>query len=108
MREKLRTSLNDAMKARDKRRAATLRLVTAAIKDRDIDARGNGREQIGDDEILALLQKMVKQRKDSIDIYNDQGRDDLAKIEEEEVVVISKNSKRDNHLWFFNNCMVIE
>lgn len=90
MREKLRTSLNEAMKARDRRRAATLRLVTAAIKDRDIDARGDGREQISDDEILALLQKMVKQREESAAIYDENDRPELAAQEREEIAIIEE------------------
>lgn len=90
MRDKLRTSLNDAMKARDKRRAATLRLVSAAIKDRDIDARGSGKEQISDDEILALLQKMVKQREESATIYAENDRPELAAQEREEIAIIEE------------------
>lgn len=90
MREKLRTNLNEAMKARDKRRAATLRLVSAAIKDRDIDARGNGKEQIGDDEILALLQKMVKQREESATIYAENDRPELAEQERAEIAIIEE------------------
>lgn len=90
MRDKLRTALNEAMKARDKRRAATLRLVTAAIKDRDIDARGEGREEISEDEILALLQKMVKQREESASIYAENGRDELAAQEREEIAIIEE------------------
>lgn len=90
MREKLRTSLNEALKARDKRRAATLRLVSAAIKDRDIDARGSGKEQISDDEILALLQKMVKQREESAEIYAQNDRGELAEQEREEIAIIEE------------------
>lgn len=90
MREKLRTALNEAMKARNKRRAATLRLISAAIKDRDIDARGDGREEITDDEILALLQKMVKQREESASIYEQNDRKELATQERAEIAIIEE------------------
>lgn len=88
MRETLSAALKDAMKAQDKRRLSTLRLVTAALKDRDIEARGQGRERISDDEILALLQKMIKQRQESATIYDQGGRQDLAAAEREEIDII--------------------
>jgi len=88
MREEINASLKAAMKAKDTRRTATLRLVNAAIKDRDIEARGEGKENIGDVAILALLQKMVKQRDESIAIYDKAGREDLAAQEREEVAII--------------------
>ena len=89
MRERLTDMLKTAMKAGDKRRVATVRLIQAALKDRDIEARGTGRE-VSDDDILALLQKMVKQRQDSIAIYDQAGRDDLATGEREEIAIISE------------------
>jgi uncharacterized protein len=89
MRDKLTDMLKTAMKAGDKRRVATVRLIQAALKDRDIEARGTGRE-VGDDDILALLQKMVKQRQDSIAIYDKAGRDDLATAEREEIAIIAE------------------
>lgn len=88
MRDDINDSLKDALKARDSRRAATLRLINAAIKDRDIAARGEGKDQISDDDILALLQKMVKQREESIAVYTKAGRDDLVEQEEAEIVII--------------------
>jgi uncharacterized protein YqeY len=94
----MRTRLNDdiktAMKSGDKRRLATLRLITATIKDRDLSAhvdeqgQATGRDRIADQDILALLQKMIKQRRESIDIYRKAGRDDLADQEAEEIAVI--------------------
>jgi len=90
MREKIRKSLNEALKARDKRRAATLRLISAAIKDRDIEARGTGKEEIGEDDILALLQKMARQREESAVVYEDNGRPELAAQEREEIEVIEE------------------
>ncbi len=90
MREKISSDINTAMKARDKQRTATLRLIMAAIKDRDIDARGNGREEIADADIMALLQKMVKQREESAAIYQDAGRDELATQERQEIEIIKE------------------
>jgi len=60
----------------------------AAIKDRDIDARGRGREEISDSDILALLQKMVKQREESAKIYAEAGREELAEQERQEIAII--------------------
>lgn len=88
MREKINADLIKSMKAKDKRRSATLRLINAAIKDRDIDARGKGKEPISDEEILVLLQKMVKQRAESIEIYAKAGREDLERQERDEVAII--------------------
>jgi uncharacterized protein len=89
MRDRLNNMLKTAMKAGDKRRVATVRLIQAALKDRDIEARGAGRE-VGDDDILALLQKMVKQRQESVAIYDKAGREDLATGEREEIAIISE------------------
>lgn len=88
MREDISDSLKTAMKARDMGRSSTLRLVMAAIKDRDIAARGEGKDAIADDEILALLQKMVKQREESINMYEKAKRDDLAAQERTEIDII--------------------
>lgn len=89
MREQFTTALKDAMKAGDKRRISTIRLITAALKDRDIEARGAGKEQLGEDEILGLLQKMIKQRQESLKIYQDAGRAELAEQEQGEIEVIT-------------------
>lgn len=89
LRDTINTSLKDAMKQGEKVRLGTLRLINAAIKDRDIEARGTGRpDGIGDDEILALLQKMIKQRQESAGIYEQAGRTELAAQEREEIEVI--------------------
>ena len=66
MREQFNQALKDAMKSGDKRRVSTIRLVTAALKDRDIEQRGLGKDPLSDEEILGLLQKMVKQRQESL------------------------------------------
>ncbi|WP_460448892.1 GatB/YqeY domain-containing protein [Alsobacter sp. SYSU BS001988] len=89
MREDFTTSLKEAMKAGDKRRISTVRLITAALKDRDIEARGAGKDPLSDDEILGLLQKMIKQRQESLKIYQDNGRPELAEQESEEIAIIS-------------------
>ena len=88
LREDINTALKDAMKGGDKRRVSTLRLINAAIKDRDIEARGQGKAALGDDELLGLLQKMIKQRQESLDIYDKAGRTDLATQEREEIAII--------------------
>ena len=79
------------MKAQNPRRVSTLRLILAALKDRDIDAKGRGNsEGLGDDEILSMLQSMVKQRRDSIELYKQGKREELAAQEAEEIVVIEE------------------
>ena len=85
MRETITAALKHATKAQDKRRISTLRLVSAAIKDRDIAARTAGKTQATDAELLA---KMIKQREESEKIYADAGRAELAKQEGEEIVII--------------------
>ena len=91
----LRARLNDelkvAMKARDQRAVSTVRLILAALKDRDIAARTRGNtEGISDEEIADLLQKMVRQRRESIDLYEQGNRQDLAQQEREEIVIIER------------------
>ncbi len=91
----LRTRLNDAlkaaMKAKEKRTIATIRLILAALKDRDIAARGKGNlEGIDEDGILAMLQSMIKQRRESIALYEKGGRLELAQQETEEITVIEQ------------------
>ena len=88
MREAINAALKDAMKAQDRRRMCTLRLINAALKDRDIEARGAGREPLSDDELLQLLQKMIKQRQESAAIYEQAGRLDLSTQEREEIGII--------------------
>ena len=91
----LRQQLNDALKAamlsKETRTVATVRLILAALKDRDIAARPRGvADGIGDDEILQLLQSMIKQRRESIALYEQGGRQDLAGQEREEIAVIER------------------
>jgi hypothetical protein len=89
LREQINESLKEAMKARDQRRVSTLRLVNSALKDRDIAARGEGKPALGDEDILGLLQKLTKQRQESLDIYEKAGRADLATQEREEIAIIA-------------------
>jgi uncharacterized protein len=88
MRETITAALKHATKAQDKRRISTLRLISAAIKDRDIAARTAGKGEATDAELLDLLAKMIKQREESEKIYADAGRAELAKQESEEIVII--------------------
>ena len=88
MRETITAALKHATKAQDKRRMSTLRLVSAAIKDRDIAARTAGKTQATDAELLDLFAKMIKQREESEKIYAGAGRAELAKQEGEEIAII--------------------
>ncbi len=89
MRDRLNAALKEAMKAKDAGRLSTLRLINAAIKDREIAARGEGDEKdITNDEILAILGKMVKQRLESARQYEEAGRLELAEKERAEIKVI--------------------
>jgi len=88
MRDTITAALHAATKARDARRTSTLRLMAAAIKDRDIAARTAGKDRATDAELLELLAKMIKQREESQKIYADAGRAELAAQEGEEVAII--------------------
>ena len=90
LREDIAAALKQAMKAKDQAALATLRLISAALKDRDIAARGNNNQDgIGDDEILSMLQTMIKQRHESAKMYRDGNRPELADGEEHEVTIIT-------------------
>ena len=89
LREKISEQFNFALKSKNKNLVSTLRLVLASIKDKDIANRTNEKKEIAkDDEIIKILQKMKKQRKDSVDLYKKGGRNDLIKIEEDEIKII--------------------
>ncbi len=89
LREQLNESMKDAMRAKDARRLSTLRMVLAALKDRDIAARTEtSRELLGDDDILLLLAKMIKQREESAAAYDAGNRPELASAEREEIAII--------------------
>lgn len=91
LRERLPESLKSAVKAKDKRRSATVRLILAALKDRDIAARGAGdAEGLGEDDILNMMQTMIRQRRESIEMYKKGQRQDLVEQEEGEIRVIEE------------------
>ena len=89
LRDDIDTALKEAMKARNERAVSTLRMVNSTLKNADIEARGSGKPALGDAEVIAALQKMVKQRQESVELYKKGGRDDLVKQEEEEIAIIS-------------------
>ena len=89
LRDQLREALKQAMKAKDQRAVSTLRLILAALKDRDIAARGRGiTDGVGEPEIIEMMQKMVRQRHESIELYERGNRPELAKQEAEEIAII--------------------
>jgi uncharacterized protein YqeY len=90
MRQEIDESYKTALKAGDKRRTATLRAINAEIKNKDIAARGEGKGPLADADILAMLQKMVKQREESLGIYTQAGRTDLATVEKEEIDILNE------------------
>ena len=89
LRDTINNELKEAMKAGDKRRVSTLRLVNAAIKNADIEARGQNKDALAEDALHALLQKMIKQRQESAELYDKGGRAELAAQEREEIEIIS-------------------
>src|SRR5215470_7714510 len=88
LRDDINAALKDAMKSGDKRRVSTLRLVNSALKNADIEARGHGKT-LSDDDLLSLLQKMIKQRQESVELYEKGARADLAEQERAEITIIS-------------------
>ncbi len=91
LRDRIAGALKEAMKARDADRLSTLRLINAAIKDKDIAVRGDGGEvTVGDPEVLVILGRMVKQRQESARAYEEGGRLELAEKELREVTVIEE------------------
>ena len=88
MREKITADLKTAMKAGDRAKVDALRLINAGLKDKDIEARGAG-NTLSKDDVLALLQKMIKSRQESLDIYEKNNRPELADKERFEITVIS-------------------
>lgn len=88
LREEINTALKDAMKAREEHRVSTLRLVNAALKNADLEAQGRGKSALSDEEILALLQKLIKQRQEAAEVYDQAGRSELAARERGEIEII--------------------
>ncbi len=89
LRDDINNALKEAMKAKNERAVSTLRMVNASLKNADIEARGQGKPALGDAEVLPLLQKMIKQRQESVELYKKGNRADLVKQEEEEIAIIS-------------------
>ena len=91
MRERIAQAMKDALKSKDQATLSTIRLIVAALKDRDIAARSdNNHDGILDDEILSMLQTMIKQRNESAKMYEDGGRPELADAEKAEIVLIQQ------------------
>jgi uncharacterized protein len=90
MRQRINDAVKTAMKSGEKARLSTLRLITAAIKDRELGVGGGAPIEVGDAEIVVILQKMVKQRRESIATYEGAGRQDLADQEKAEIAVIEE------------------
>jgi uncharacterized protein YqeY len=88
IRDDINKALTESMKARNERAVSTLRMVNSTLKNADIEARTSGKP-LGDAEVLSLLQKMIKQRQESVELYKKGAREDLVKQEEEEIAIIS-------------------
>ncbi|WP_232631162.1 GatB/YqeY domain-containing protein [Methylobacterium sp. Leaf118] len=88
LRERITAEMKDAMKAGEKQKLSTVRMIQAAVKDKDIESRGLGKDPASDEEILALLQKMIKQRQEAAGVYEQGGRPELAETERAEVQII--------------------
>ncbi len=89
LRERINADLKEAMKAQDKRRVSTLRLIMAAFKDRDIQSRGTGRDDTPSEaDLQGVLTRMIKQRKESAATYDEGGRPELAEAERAEITII--------------------
>src|SRR5258708_3691172 len=89
LRDDINNALKGAMKAGDARRVSTLRLVNSGFKNADIEARGQGKPPLSDEELLSLLQKMIKQRQESVELYQKGGRADLVAQEQGEIEIIT-------------------
>jgi uncharacterized protein YqeY len=89
LREDINNAVKVAMKAKDERTLSTLRMVNSTIKNADIEARGHGKPQLSDADLLGVLQKMIKQRQEAVELYDKGGRAELAAQEREEIAVIT-------------------
>lgn len=88
LREDLQKALKESMLAKDTQRVSAVRLIIAAMKEKDVDARGKGQKEASETELLSMMQNMIKQRKDSIEMYLKGNRQDLADKEQAEINVI--------------------
>jgi hypothetical protein len=89
LRDDINNAVKEAMKAKDERKLSTLRMVNSTLKNADIEARGQGKPPLSDDDVLGVLQKMIKQRQESVELYDKGGRPELADQERAEIAVIS-------------------
>jgi uncharacterized protein len=89
LREDINNAVKDAMRAKAERKLSTLRMVNSTIKNADIEARGQGKPPLADGDILSVLQKMIKQRQESVELYDKGGRAELAAQEREEIAIIT-------------------
>ncbi|WP_342151266.1 GatB/YqeY domain-containing protein [Methylorubrum sp. SB2] len=88
LRARITAEMKEAMKAREQQKLSTIRMIQAALKDKDIEARGLGKGETSDEDILALLQKMIKQRQEAASVYEQGGRPELAETERAEAGII--------------------
>ena len=88
LREDLQKALKESMLAKDTQRVSAVRLIIAGMKEKDVDARGKGQKEASETELLSMMQNMIKQRKDSIEMYLKGNRQDLADKEQAEINVI--------------------
>src|SRR5690348_11611743 len=89
LRDDINNAVKEAMKARDERKLSTLRMVNSTIKNADIEARGEGKPPLSDEELLGIFTKMIKQRQEAVELYDKGGRAELAAQEREEIAIIS-------------------
>ncbi len=89
LRDDINKALTEAMKAKREREVSTLRMVNSTLKNADIEARSAGKPPLGDSEVVGILQKMIKQRQESVELYKQGGRADLVKQEQDEIAIIS-------------------
>ncbi len=89
LRDDINNALKEAMKAKNERAVSTLRLINSGLKNADIEARGAGKGPLSDADLLSLLQKMIKQRQESVELYEKGGRPELAKQESDEIAIIT-------------------
>ena len=89
LRDDINNAVKEAMKAKNERKLSTLRMVNSTIKNADIDARGQGKPPLSDADLLGVFQKMIKQRQESVELYDKGGRAELANQEREEIAIIT-------------------
>ena len=89
LRENINNAVKDAMRAKEERKLSTLRMVNSTIKNADIAARGEGKPPLTDGDLLSVFQKMIKQRQESVELYDKGGRPELANAEREEIAIIT-------------------